>query len=118
MYGVPANLDLKFLHGAELTLVGLGLYQIYLHFHPEGLITIEGDWELRDNTDSLIDRDSWGPGREPYQLHKLLGRCVKATEVAAPKCFALFFDNEYMLRVFDNSPAYESFSIQPGNIFV
>ena len=118
MYGVPANLDLKFLHGAELTLVGLGLYRIHLHFHPEGIITIEGDWELRDETDILIDQDSWGPGREPYQLHKLLGRCVKATEVAAPESFELRFDSGHVLRVFDNSPEYESFSIQPGNIFV
>jgi hypothetical protein len=118
MYGVPANLDLKFLHGAELTLVGLGLYQINLHFHPEGIISVQGDWELRDETDSLIDRDSWGPGREPYQLHKLLGRSVTVTEVAAPESFALRFDSGHVLRVFDNSPEYESFSIQPGNIFV
>jgi hypothetical protein len=96
----------------------LGLYQIYLHFHPEGIITIEGDWELRDETGSLIDRECWGPNREPYQLHKLLGRCVIATEVNAPKSFALRFDSGHVLLVFDNSAEYESFSIQPGNIFV
>jgi hypothetical protein len=30
----------------------------------------------------------------------------------------LRFDNGYTLRVFDHSTQYESFSIQPGDIYV
>ena len=118
MYGVPAELDLKFLCGAELIQLCLGLYSIQLHVHPTGDISIEGDWELLDGTARLADCNCWGPGRGPYQLHALLGQHVTATEVAAPKSFALQFNSGHLLRVFDNSPEHESFSIQPGDIIV
>src|SRR5262245_50505344 len=118
MYGVPADLDLKFLCGAELIQLCLGLYQIQLHFHPAGDISIQGDWELLDQSVRLIDRDCWGPSREPYQLHALLRKRIMATEVAAPQSFVLRFDSGHVLRVFDNSPEFESFSIEPGNIIV
>jgi hypothetical protein len=42
MYGVPANLDLTFLHGAKLTQVCLGQYEVQFHFHPIGSILVEG----------------------------------------------------------------------------
>ena len=40
MYGVPADLDLAFLHGAELIQVCLGQYQLQFHFHPAGSISV------------------------------------------------------------------------------
>jgi hypothetical protein len=42
MYGVQADLDLRFLHGAQLTQVCLGQYQIQFHFSPVGSISVEG----------------------------------------------------------------------------
>lgn len=119
MYGVPADLDLSFLSGAEPMIVSVGLYQISLQFHPLGIISIEGEWELRDAAGQVIDRDFWGPDREkPYQLHRLLGHRVVSAEIAAPESVALKFDHGFLLRVYDRSPQFESFSIQPGNIFV
>jgi len=119
MGGVPADLDLGFLSGAEPVSVSQGLYQISLVFHPMGIISIEGDWELFDQTGQVIDQDCWGPDRQqPYKLHLLLGHRVVSTEVTAPESFALIFDNGLVLRVYDRSPQYESFSIQPGDIFV
>jgi hypothetical protein len=65
-----------------------------------------------------IDGFQEGPERPPYQLHRLVGRQVAASEVAAPTWFALRFEGGEVLRIFDDSQQYESFSIQPGNIFV
>jgi hypothetical protein len=118
MHGVPANLDLAFLHGAELIQVCLGLYQLQFHFHPSASISVEGGWDLRDPGGSVIDGRHDGPDRPPYQLHRLLGRRVVGSEVSAPAWFALRFDGGDALRIFDDSQQRESFSIQPGNIFV
>jgi hypothetical protein len=118
VYGVPADLDLTFLHGAELAQVCLGLNQVQLHFHPLGDISIEGHWDLVDEKGCLIDQCTWGRDRKPYQLHRLLGRQIVSTKVAAPSSFTLQFDGGLALRVFDDSPQYESFSIQPGDVIV
>ena len=59
-----------------------------------------------------------GLERLSYQLDRLVGLVVTASEVAAPGWFALRFNSGEVLRIYDNSEQYESFSIQPGNIFV
>jgi hypothetical protein len=43
---------------------------------------------------------------------------VAASEVSAPAWFALRFEGGEVLRVFDDSPQYESFQIEPGGIIV
>lgn len=118
MYGVPAGLDLAFLHGAELIQVCLGQYQVQFHFHPAGSISVEGGWVLLDAAGERIDGSQEGSERPPYQLHRLLGRRVAASDVAAPSWFALQFEGGEVLRIFDDSQQYESFTIQPGNIFI
>ena len=118
MYGVPADLNLGFLHGAELHFIGLGLFQLHFHFYPEGYISVEGGWELRDATDEWIDGWHDGCDRPPYQLHRLLGRRVVGFEVSAPDWFSLRFEAGEVLRVFDDDPHYESFQIEPGGIVV
>jgi hypothetical protein len=117
LYGLPANLDLSFLVGAELIQVCLGLHQVQFHFHPVGSISVEGGWELLEEG-NCIDRRHHGPERPPYQLHRLLGRKVVRSEISPPHEFALVFDSGEMLRVFDDSRAHESFSIQPIDVFV
>lgn len=119
MYGVPANLDLAFLHGSQLTQLCLGSFQIQLHFSPIGSISIEGSWELTDATGQLLDRASSDEtSHPPQQLHHLLGHRVTGSQVAAPHWFSLEFDGGETLRIFDDSTEFESFSIQPGDIFV
>jgi hypothetical protein len=48
----------------------------------------------------------------------LLGQLVVSSQIDPPRSFSLRFGNGLVLRVFDNSPQYESFSIQPGDIHV
>jgi hypothetical protein len=118
MYGVPADLDLTFLHDALLVQVCLGEYQIQFAFFPTGHISVEGKWELLAADGSRIDGLQPVPRTEPYRLHQLLGQRVVRTEIAPPSWIALQFERGELLRVFDNSQQYESFSIQPGNIFI
>jgi hypothetical protein len=116
MYGVPKDLNLTFFHGAELIQVCLGQYQLQFHFHPAASIFVEGGWELLDRSGERIDNRHDGPDRPPYQLHRLLGRRVKSSEVFAPEWFALQFESGEVLRVYDDSSQYKSFQILPSGV--
>ena len=109
---------MSFLHGAKLIQVSLGEFQLRFDFHPPCSIVVEGHWELLNSTGERIDCAYSGPERPPYLLHQLLGRHVVESEVSAPHWFALRFDSGHVLRVFDSSDEFESFSILPQNIFV
>jgi hypothetical protein len=56
--------------------------------------------------------------RSTYKVHRLLGKRVTGHDLNAPESFKLHFENGLALTVFDDSDRYESFSIQPGDIFV
>ena len=120
MHGVPADLNLAPFHGAMLERVDLGIHIIHFRFGTEQRteISIEGHWELRDGTGRLVDQQMEPSERDCYRLHVLIGRAVVATEVSAPESFALGFDSGHVLRVYDRSEHYESFSVMPGNVYV
>jgi hypothetical protein len=119
MFGVPPNLDLSRFQGAELIQVSIGCNDVQLNFEPQSKISIEGHWELRDQAGTIIDQaqDS-NLTRDSYKIHRILGQIVVAHSVKAPESFTLTFDNGMTITVFDSSDRYESFNIQPGNIFV
>jgi hypothetical protein len=118
MPGIPAELNLSFLRGAEVVQVCLGVWQVQVHFEPSASLSVEGDWELADADGQIIDRSSDTVRESPFHLHLLLQRVVVGEEVSAPLSFALRFTGGLVLRVFVNGDGGESFSIQPGNIFV
>ena len=118
MYGVPANLDLSRFVGATLIQLGVGEFQIQFHFHPDSSISVEGRWEVRDSTGVLGDKAKENAQRTGLYIHFLLGRKIGQYTVDAPRSFSLTFETGHKLTVFDDSREYESFSIQPGDIFV
>jgi hypothetical protein len=119
MYGVPADLDLSRFKGATLIQLGIGEFQVQFHFQPECCISAEGKWELRDSAGVLIDEAvETNAERGAYRLHLILGKSVESYSISAPDSFSLRFESGHTLTVFDDSKQYESFSIQPGNIFV
>jgi hypothetical protein len=118
MPGIPSDLDLSFLRGAEVIRVCLGTWQVQFDFEPPASIAVEGDWELADEDGRVIDRSSDTVREKPFHLHLLLQRVVVAVEVFAPLSFALRFTGGLVLRVFVRSNGNESFSIQPGDFFV
>jgi hypothetical protein len=117
-YGVPADLKLGFLHGAERQFIGLDLYQFQFRFYPDGYISVQGEWELRDAAGERIDGRHDSRDRPPYQLHRLLGRRVVGSKVSAPEWFSLQFEGGEVLRIFDDDSHYDSFQIEPGSIIV
>lgn len=118
MPGIPAELDLSFLRGAEVVQVCFGAWQFQLHFEPQASMIVECDWELADKEGVVIDRSSDTVRERPFHLHLLLQRVVVAADVSAPLSFAIRFTGGLILRVFVDTRGGESFSIQPGNIFV
>jgi hypothetical protein len=120
VHGVPHDLDLSAFLGASVERVDLGPYIIHFRFAGAPSIGIEGDWELHDPAGSVIDQGSGGAkaprDRVSYRVHVLLERTVTATSVAAPGSFSLTFDSGHRLVVYDRSPAYESFHIEPPGI--
>lgn len=118
MYGVPVDLDLSRFNGATLIQVSLGEFQVQFHFTPTAEIAVEGRWELRDRSGRLIDHAQETTDREAYRVHHLLGRQVTGSQVDAPGSITLEFDSGHRLQVFDSSPEYESFTIQPGGVIV
>jgi hypothetical protein len=118
MYGVPKNLDLSIFKDASLEQVAIGEFEIQFRFHPEGYVSVEGDWKLFDSAGRVLDHGMENKNRTEYRLHRLLGQRVIGFGLDPPTSFSLRFANDLTLQVFDNSDKYESFSIQPGDIFV
>ena len=119
MYGVPADLNLAPFLRATLTQIALGEFQIQFRFDPEGTISVEGKWELRASNGSIVDEFSRTDfSRDAYRVHVILGKQVIHTQVDAPDSFSLHFATGHLLTIWDDSQQYESFSIQPGNVFV
>jgi hypothetical protein len=118
MYGVPANLDLSSFKDATLIQLVVSEFQIQFKFHPEGSISVECKWELRDSSGLLIDYGGRGSiaKREALRLHVILGEKVQGHSVNAPDSFSLRFESGHVLTVFDDSKQYESFSI--GSLYV
>ena len=128
MYGVPHDLDLERSVGTTLVELCLGQYQAQFRFHAldsgwldEGErleVSVAGGWELRDASGAVTARGERGVGGAAHVLHHLIGGSVAATDIDPPSSFALHFDDGHQLRIIDDSDDQESFSIQPGDVFV
>ena len=116
MDGVPADLDLSSLHGAELIQVCLGVWQVQFHFQTGASISVEGDWDLLNDQGEVIDCSSDVRRERPYYLHLLLRQAVRASEVSAPLSFTLRFTNGLQLRIVVSDSGYECCEIQPLGI--
>jgi hypothetical protein len=68
MYGIPSDLDLSLFQGAELIQICLGEFQIQFHFHPKGMISAEGKWELRNASEDVIDQAQSNLERDVFRL--------------------------------------------------
>lgn len=119
MYGVPANLNLAAFVGSQLEAITLGKWVIHFYFamEPARVIGVEGHLELLDSGGTAIDRQQKPEERDAYRLHRILLREVVSYDVHAPEWFNLTFDNGMTLKIHDDSRQYESFSIQPGDIY-
>ncbi len=128
VYGVPSDLNLERFVGTTLVELCLGQYQAQFHFHAldsgwldEGEtleVSVAGGWELCDASGEVTARGERGVGGAAHVLYPLIGGSIAATDLDPPGSFALHFDDGHQLRIFDDSEDQESFSIQPGDVFV
>ncbi len=129
MYGVPKDLNLSRFHGSTLDQIGLGRNVLEFSFSGGQYIEVEGLWQLLDSSGTVLDQGR--PARvgfandgddnrskRTWNVNVLLGEAIESTEVNAPESFSLVFTSGSRIRIFDDSKDYESFSIQPGDIFV
>jgi hypothetical protein len=84
MYGVPQDLDLSIFVGKPLTLVGIGEFQVYFHFHPEGIVTVEGDWDVLgpDGTSGVRQLQAVRVVLDPARGHSCVGDCPRSSSLA------------------------------------
>ena len=118
MYGVPSHLPLDRFVGKDCTMIGIGQFQLDFTFQEAGIISVFGRWELRDHTSRIIDQEHEPNDRDCYRVHQIFGSQVIRYEIDAPTSFTLYFENGYVLTIFDDSEQYESFSIQPDGIYI
>jgi hypothetical protein len=118
MYGVPADLPLHRFLGQECNQIGIGRFQLQFHFSTAGSIYVESRWALSDSSGKVIDQSQDHAERHRYCVHKIIDSPVSRFAIDAPRSFTLYFGNGYSLTVFDDSEQFESFSIEPGNIYV
>jgi hypothetical protein len=122
MYGVPSNLPLQQFVGLELEQLALGLHQVQFRFHGSRSIHVEGRWQIFDSSgtivDESIDEHELPSSRQQYKIHVILGSAVTGFRIDAPDSFSLVFSSGHTLTIYDDSPAYESFSIHPDGIYI
>ena len=111
MYGVPADLPLKPFVGLEFNQIALGRFQVQFHCSGAGSISVEGEWEIHDAAGVVVDSREDHDKRQSFRLHKIIDVKIVGFEIDPPRSFTLLLENGYALRIFDDSPQYESFSI-------
>lgn len=118
MYGVPEDLPLRRFVGDFLTQVSLGMDGVHFHFGSSGTISVEGRWDLQDAAGRVVDQSMEHADRDAYRLHVIFNADVTAYRIDPPRSFALTFGTGHVLTIYDDTPQYESFHIEPDGIHV
>jgi hypothetical protein len=118
MYGVPANLPIQRFVGHFLNQAGIGVDGVHFRFGPAGTICAFGTWALHDSANVLVDWGQENSKRECYRIHVILNADVIACSIDPPRSFSLNFSTGHRLTIYDDTPRYESFAIQPDGIYV
>lgn len=118
MYGVPADLDLSHFVGATLEFITLAKYQVVFHFEPAASVSAEGRWCLVDCDGNVVDESGDNGPRETFGVQRCIGQRVIGAQAAPPDTVSLTFESGHVLRFVDDSPDYESFHLDPGDIHI
>lgn len=125
MYGVPADLDLSDLYGGRLDQICLGPFDLQFKFSTGHQFSVWGEWKLLEVGGGLLDESVGAVGDKPgnqsrngWRVRDLLSDTVDTVEVDPPQSLSVRFTSGRMLILRDGSSEYESFSIQPGDIYV
>lgn len=123
MYGVPKGLPVQRFVGDSICQIRLGLHGIHFQFNEAGSINVDGGgWRIHDPFGMMVDEsladDALPSTRQQYRVHVILNADVTSFQIDAPDSFTLTFSSGHTLTIYDDSPVYESFSIQPDGICI
>ena len=118
MYGVPENLPLQRFVGDALFQISIGVDGVHFHFGKSGTISVFGHWDLHDGKGVLIDWAQENEERQHYRVHVILNADIATYAIDTPRSFSLTFTSGHRLTIYDDTPQYESFAIQPDEIYV
>ena len=134
MNGVPADLDLTFLVGQELTTISISQWSLQFMFQhaqrlqhsdqPAGHIVVWGSWRLCSALGTVID-ESVGPVRDSplgnqsqhgWEVRSLLEDAVESAELDVPDSFTLRFTSGNRLTIYDDYVHLHSFSVNGRDV--
>ena len=118
VYGVPLDLDLSDYLNARCTQIAISESHLFIRFHPDAEISVDGRWEIRDTQGSIVDHSMANEKRKVSRLHVLLGQEVVDAHVDAPISFSLTFKNEYRFTIVDESEKYETCQLSPSGVII
>jgi hypothetical protein len=112
VYGLPKQTALSFLIGKQVFHVCFGEYCTSIGFDTVG-ITFEGKYThtITDGREDVQERGSY----PNVDLIRLLGKTVVAATVIEDGTVEVSFSHGDRLRLFDDSPQYESYKISNGD---
>jgi hypothetical protein len=111
MYGVPVDLPIERFLGDSPTQIRIGIDGIHFAFNQTGIIGVFGLWQLHDADGEMIDQTQEHRDRHYYRIHVLLNADVTDFSINPPHAFALKFSTGHQLTIYDDTPQYESCTI-------
>ncbi len=117
MYGLPKDIDLRFLEQNELQNISVGKYAVILNFEAEITMTIQSRFVCSvDERSKVVDEKL--PSSASGMLALVGDRVIKADGCANGTLKLTFSSGEYLV-VYDDDPNYESYVItRAGNTVV
>jgi hypothetical protein len=111
MYGVPVDLPIERFLGDALTQVRIGMDGVHFVFNQTGIIGVFGLWKLHDVDGEIIDQTREHPDRQHYRIHIIINANLTDFSMNPPHSFALKFSTGHQLTIYDDTPQYESCTI-------
>lgn len=112
MYGLPENIDLRFLENAELLQVCIGVHELVLRFQDDIAITVMGKF-LHESTAQAASPNA-SLAHFASTLTTLLEAKIVKVEATTDGTLRLCFSNKHRLTLYDDNPQYEAYTLTHG----
>jgi hypothetical protein len=109
MYGLPKDVDLRFLNGIELQQICIGLHDVILNFTDQVTITVQTRF-IHKSCLQFSGKEEVIP-LSACTLPTLLGKQITSFTNEINGTLVLTFSNGETLTLVDDSPDYESYVI-------
>jgi hypothetical protein len=113
MYGLPKNIDLRFLIGKELLSISVAPNEVILRFDDYLTINITSECDYQPSVGEILRIENYPASAS--LICRLL--CSTITEVKGDEdgTLSVKFSNGDMLTICDDSKQYESYQIKHGD---